>query len=120
MEEYGRLYDERKIIYKRFSPQEQHGCSTGGDTHVIASLLAGAESATSGVAEESVKDFKTESKLAKKQIDAIKSWAIKSGVWFPDISSFLKGILGEFYAQGGEADVFDNGNKVISFGIRRR
>ena len=60
LEEYGRLYDERKIIYKRFSPQEQHGCSTGGGTHVIASLLAGAESATSGVAEESVKEKKHE------------------------------------------------------------
>ena len=113
LEEYGRLYDERKIIYKRFSPQEQHGCSTGGGTHVIASLLAGAESATSGIAEESVKDFKTESKLAEKQIEAIKHWAIKSGVWFPEIDTILKENLGEFYAQGGEADVFDNGASVV-------
>ena len=82
LEYYGRLYDERKIVYKRFSPQEQHGCSAGGGSHVIASLLAGAESATSGVSEESLTDFKTESQLAEKQIDAIKRWAIKSGFSF--------------------------------------
>ena len=81
LEEYGRLYDERKIIYKRFSPQEQHGCSEGGGSHVIASLLAGAKVATSGIIEESISDFKTESQLAKKQIEAIKNWAKKTGVW---------------------------------------
>lgn len=113
LEEYGRLYDERKIVYKRFSPQEQHGCSAGGGTHVIASLLTGAESATSGDAEESVKDFKRESELAQKQIEAIKRWAIKTGVWFPEIDSALKENLGDFYAQGGEADVFDNGSSVV-------
>ena len=113
LDEYGRLYDERKIVYKRFSPQEQHGSSAGGGTHVIASLLAGAESATSGNAEESIADFKTESQLAKKQIEAIKRWAIKSGVWFHDVDSVLKNSLGDFYAQGGEADVFDNGATVI-------
>lgn len=90
LEEYGRLYDERKIIYKRFSPQEQHGCSAGGSTHVIASLLAGAESAASGNAEESLSDFNTESQLAKKQIETIKQWAIKTGVWFPKIDLSLK------------------------------
>ena len=94
LEEYGRLYDERKIVYKRFSPQEQHGCSAGGSTHVIASLLAGAESATSGIAEESVKDFKTESKLAKKQIESFKRWAIRAGVWFSNVNLHRRGAAG--------------------------
>ena len=32
-----------RLVYERFSPFEQHGCSAGGTTHVIATLLAGAE-----------------------------------------------------------------------------
>ena len=113
LEEYGRLFDERKILYKRFSPQEQHGCSEGGGTHVIASLLAGAEVATSGIIEESLTDFKTELQLAKKQIDSIKQWAIISGVWIENHDILLRSNLGEHFAQGGEAEVFDNGSSVI-------
>ena len=74
LEEHGKEFEERRIIYKRFSPPEQHGCTTGGITHVIATLLAGAEVATSGIPEESIKDFKTESKLAEKQLRSWRSW----------------------------------------------
>lgn len=68
LEEYAEQFNERKILYKRFSPQEQYGCRTGGITHVIASLLTGTEIATSGISEESIPDFKTELKLSEKQI----------------------------------------------------
>jgi len=40
---YAELFINRRLVYKRFSPFEQHGCATGGATHVIASLLAGAK-----------------------------------------------------------------------------
>ena len=40
---YAEQFISGKLVYQRFSPQEQHGCSAGGTTNVIASLLAGAE-----------------------------------------------------------------------------
>ena len=42
---YAELFINGRLVYKRFSPFEQHGCATGGTTHVVASLLAGAETA---------------------------------------------------------------------------
>ena len=42
LEEYAELFISGRLVYKRFSPLEQHGCATGGSNHVIASLLAGA------------------------------------------------------------------------------
>ena len=43
LEEYAENFISQQLIYKRFSPSEQHGCIEGGTNHVIASLLAGAE-----------------------------------------------------------------------------
>ena len=43
LDHYAELLINRRIVYQRFSPFEQHGCTAGGATHVIASLLAGAE-----------------------------------------------------------------------------
>ncbi len=43
LEEYAERFITRKLVYQRFSPLEQHGCIEGGSTHVIASLLAGAD-----------------------------------------------------------------------------
>ena len=40
---YAELFINGRLVYQRFSPFEQHGCATGGATHVIASLLAGAD-----------------------------------------------------------------------------
>ena len=42
LEEYAELFISGRLVYKRFSPLEQHGCATGGSNHVIASLLSGA------------------------------------------------------------------------------
>lgn len=43
LEEYAENFISQQLVYKRFSPSEQHGCIEGGTNHVIASLLAGAE-----------------------------------------------------------------------------
>ena len=43
LDSYAEQFISGKLVYQRFSPQEQHGCSAGGTTNVIASLLAGAE-----------------------------------------------------------------------------
>ncbi len=46
LDHYAELFIKGRLVYKRFSPFEQHGCATGGATHVIASLLAGSETAS--------------------------------------------------------------------------
>ena len=43
LDEYAEWFISGRLVYKRFSPSEQHGCAEGGASHVIASLLAGAE-----------------------------------------------------------------------------
>ena len=113
LELYAELFNERKFLYQRFSPSEQHGCSTGGGTHVIVTLLTGAEIATSGYVEGGFPDFKTELQFAKKQIETIKAWAIKQGVWFNNTEDFLNHHIGEMIAEGGEAKVYDGGSSVI-------
>ena len=55
-----------QILYKRFSPSEQYGCSKGGRIHVIASLLAGAEVGTDQLSAPEG-SFKREQQLAKIQ-----------------------------------------------------
>ena len=113
LELYAELFNERKLLYQRFSPAEQHGCSKGGGTHVVATLLAGAEVATSGYVEGSFPDFKTELKSAKKQIEAIKAWAIRQGVWIDNPEEHLNNQIGDIIAEGGEAKVYDGGSNVI-------
>ena len=43
LDEYAEWFITKRLVYKRFSPAEQYGCIAGGATHVIASILAGAE-----------------------------------------------------------------------------
>ena len=43
LEYYAELFINQQIVYKRFSPFEQHGCTTGGITNVVATLLAGTD-----------------------------------------------------------------------------
>ena len=43
LDRYAEQFISRELVYKRFSPLEQYGCSAGGTTHVIATLLAGAK-----------------------------------------------------------------------------
>ena len=43
LDSYAEQFISGRLVYQRFSPQEQHGCAAGGSTNVIASLLAGAE-----------------------------------------------------------------------------
>lgn len=113
LELYAEQFEEGQFLYKRFSPAEQHGCSTGGCTHVIATLLTGAEVATSGIVEGSFQNFKDELEFAKKQIETIKNWALQQGLWINDTEEFLNKHIGEIIAEGGEAKVYDGGTKVI-------
>ena len=46
LDHYAELLINGRLVYKRFSPFEQHGCAAGGATHVVATFIAAAEIAT--------------------------------------------------------------------------
>ena len=53
LESYAEQFITQRLVYKRFSSAKQYGSSKGGATHVIASLLAGANAAADrGVSQE--------------------------------------------------------------------
>ena len=54
---YAEQFINGRLVYQRFSSFEQHGCSAGGATYVIASLLAGAESQADRKAAQGISDF---------------------------------------------------------------
>lgn len=109
---YAEQFISRELVYERFSPYEQHGCATGGTTHVIATLLTGAEVEADTFA-SGVSDFKRICQRGKKQAERIELWAKAVGIWIDDIASSLSDILGERIAEGGEATVYDHGATLI-------
>jgi hypothetical protein len=72
LDNYAEQFIRNRILFKRFSPNEQYGCSKGGRTHVIASLLAGAEVATDKKY-FCCNDFKSQREHAAQQIKTIAS-----------------------------------------------
>lgn len=109
---YADLYISGKLLFKRFSPQEQHGCAAGGSSHVIATILAGTE-APADPRNVRLSDFKRELQQAAHQKRCIEEWAKAVGIWIDDAESFLATTLGEEIAEGGEAKVYDNGSTLI-------
>jgi len=84
LELYADKFITERLIYKRFSPFEQHGCSEGGALHVIASLLAGAEvRADKLTAPEG--SFEREQQQAAEQASRIEKWARQYNCWFDSI-----------------------------------
>lgn len=112
LDSYAEQFFDRGLVYKRFSPAEQYGCSAGGTSHVIASLLAGAEAPSDNDA-EGIDDFKRELQYGAQQEKAIEDWSRKVGLWTDSVESSLKSTLGEKIAEGGEAKVYDNGPTLI-------
>ena len=78
---YAEQFISGKLVYQRFSPQEQHGCSAGGTTNVIASLLAGAETGTDSQNQGALSDYQRECKLGAQQETVIEQWTKAVGVW---------------------------------------
>ena len=112
LESYAEQFITQRLVYKRFSSAEQYGCSMGGATHVIASLLAGANAATDrGVSQELT--FKEECELGKAQESLIESWARKVNCWYDNADEILTLELGEQLTEGGEAHVFKHGYNLI-------
>ena len=113
LESYAEQFITQRLVYKRFSSAEQHGCSKGGATHVIASLLAGAETEADRNVASDVDDFKREVKRGAQQAECIEQWARKVGCWIEHIDDVLPRMLGEQIAEGGEAKVYDHGTTLV-------
>ena len=77
LNKYAEQFISGRLVYERFSPSEQHGCSTGGANNVIASLLAAAEIRPDS-SNAPVGSFKREQQCAAQQEDRIENWARKS------------------------------------------
>ena len=74
LDRYAEQFISRELVYKRFSPLEQYGCSAGGTTHVIATLLAGAEVDADTLA-QGVSDFKRMCKRGRRINNKIRQTA---------------------------------------------
>ena len=112
LDRYAELFISERLVYKRFSPLEQYGCAAGGTTHVIATLLAGAEVDADTLA-QGVSDFKRMCQRGETQALRIEQWAKAVGVWIDNIDDSLTHVLGEHIAEGGEAMVHDHGATLI-------
>ena len=113
LESYAEQFITQRLVYKRFSPAEQYGCAAGGTTHVIASLLAGAETEADRDATPDVDGFKGEVERGAKQAERIEQWARIVGCWTEGIENALPRMLGEQIAEGGEAKVYDHGATLV-------
>ena len=89
LDHYAELFINGRLVYQRFSPFEQHGCAAGGATHVVASLLAGAETAPDRDAAPDGDDFKRELQRGAQQADRIERWARAVGCWTERIDDSL-------------------------------
>ncbi len=101
-----------QLLYQRFSPAEQHGCTEGGHAHVVASLLAGAKNSTDTVFEGD-NDFKRQCKRGEAQALIIERWAKVSGCWIDNVEDSLTQFMGSQIAEGGEAHVYDHGSTLV-------
>ena len=110
---YAEQFISGGLVYKRFSQNEQYGCSKGGATHVIASLLAGAEDTTDTGYQTELSDFQRERQCAEKQEKRIEQWAMAVGCWMDNVDDSLLQVLGSHIAEGGEAKVYDHGTTLI-------
>ena len=113
LEEYAENFISQQLIYKRFSPSEQHGCIEGGTNHVIASLLAGAEVGTNQLSAPE-HSFKRKQQLGKIQEKQIEFWAKASNRRIEDTKHLQHNkTLGELLVLGEKAIVYGNGNSVL-------
>ena len=110
---YAEQFISGRLVYQRFSPREQHGCSAGGEANVIASLLAGAENCSDTNVKETLSEFQRERQLGAKQEAVIEQWAKVSNCWIDNVDESLHTSFGEEIAEGGEAIVFDHGTTLI-------
>ena len=110
---YAEQFISGRIVYQRFSSREQHGCAAGGETNVIASILAAAEDRTDSDAAKTLSEYQRECQQGAKQETVIEQWAKVVGCWIDSVEDSLHNVLGEQIAEGGEAKVYDHGATLI-------
>ena len=113
LDSYAEQFISGKLVYQRFSPQEQHGCAAGGATNVIASLLAGAEAGSDSQNPAALSSYERECQLGTQQEGVIERWSKAVGVWTECVDEQLPKVLGSLIAEGGEAKVYDHGSTLI-------
>lgn len=94
-----------RLLFERFSPQEQRGFRQGGRKNVIASLLAGRSNSASPAYQER-DDFKRERQLGAAQEKRIEEWSKQDGCWYDNADRQLQEQYGKPIAEGGEAVVY--------------
>ena len=112
LEKYAESFIAGRLVYKRFSSAEQHGCNAGGTNHVIASILAGAEVGSDKLTAPRG-SFEREKQCAKEQERRLRTWAARYGCWLGNTDDSIPRLLGKEIARGGEARVYDNGMMLI-------
>lgn len=112
LEQYAIQFINRQLLFKRYTPFEQHGCAAGGGFHVVASILAGAETPADKVVAPTG-SFERDCQRGKAQQAVIEEWARKVGCWVDNVDTAFDQAFGEQLAEGGEAHVYDNGNTII-------
>lgn len=88
LEDYAEQFFNKQLLFKRYSPSEQHGCATGGSFHVVASILAGAETPTNQLTAPEG-SFKRDCQRAEAQAAVIEQWAKTTGCWVDDVTRIL-------------------------------
>lgn len=112
LEQYAQQFISGRLLFTRYTVDEQLGCAAGGTIHVIASILAGAETpADQLTAPEG--SFKREQQRAEAQATVLEQWARKVGCWTEDVDKEYEKLFGAQLAEGGEAHVYDNGSTII-------
>jgi hypothetical protein len=71
LDSYAEQFISGRLVYQRFSPQEQHGCAAGGATNVIASLLAGAEAGSDSQDSSALSDMHDENVIRSNKSNTI-------------------------------------------------
>ena len=112
LEQYATHFITHRLLFQRYTEDEQSGCATGGAFHVIASILAGAEIATDKFS-KTEHSFKREQQQAKAQIKVLEKWARIAGCWTDNVDVELEKNFGIQLAEGGEAYVYDNGSTIV-------
>ena len=112
LEDYAEQFFNKQLLFKRYSPSEQHGCATGGSFHVVASILAGAETPANQITAPEG-SFKRECQRAEAQAAVIEQWAKTACCWVDSVDKAFEQTFGEQLTEGGEAHVYENGNTII-------
>ena len=113
LDSYAEQFISGRLVYQRFSPREQHGCAAGGETNVIASLLAGAEDRADSDAQTTLSEFERERQRGAQQETVIEQWARAVGCWTERVDDSLQRSFGDEIAEGGEAMVYDHGTTLV-------